>query len=303
MTIRTLSIWFRLRFVPVLILCTASSSARVLICRAHALDKQASAHAGQVAGSDHGLGLSGSVLAGVALVNPTYAARPDNTGHALARVAPHVDFDLIGTRLSIPVDINLFSDRDRRGLGKLAPSELDVITGLTSTWPVGVSAIEIGARVEGDFPVDRGGLSQKYVDARVRWLFSLDKLWAGLNEALPNVDVAGAATLGWFAVNPSYAARPDNSGRALLRYALHLSAEYAARVFLALDFTFFTDRRDGLVVPSELDFTPEIGVNLVQELALHLAYERDMPVDRGGLVQHFLMLNLTWGFSLISHPT
>src|SRR5262245_11490893 len=103
LTIRTLSSRVRSQFLAVLILCTVSSSA-------HALDKQASAHAGQVAGSDHGIALTGSVLAGVALVNPSYAARPDNTGHALVRFAPHIDFDLIGTRLSIPVDVNLFSD-------------------------------------------------------------------------------------------------------------------------------------------------------------------------------------------------
>jgi hypothetical protein len=274
---------------------------------AHALDKQASAHAGQLAGAERGFALTGSLLAGAALYNPTFAARPDNTGHALGRIAPHFDIDLIGSRLSIPIDINVFTDRDRSGLAKLAPSELDLISGLTTTWPLGRSALELGARVEGDFPVDRGGLTQSYADARARWLFSLAALLPDLQRALAGGDISGAATLGWFVYNPTYAARPDNTGRALFRYALHVTLHYTEYFFLALDGTFFTDRRNHPITPSEFDFTPELGAKLIDELELHLAYERDMPLDgvmpgAPRLVQHFVMLYLTWGFSLVAHP-
>jgi hypothetical protein len=168
---------------------------------------------------------------------------------------------------------------------------------------VGRSAIEFGARLEGDLPVDRAGLSQSYVDARARWLFSLANFWPDLRGALAGGDISGAATLGWFVYNPSYAARPDNTGRALLRYAFHVTLQYTERFFVALDATFFTDRRSNAVAPSELDFTPEIGAKLIDGLDLHLAYERDMPIDQGSLVQHILMLYLTWGFSLVAHPT
>ena len=68
--------------------------------------------------------MSGSLLGGVAFFNPTYAARPDNTGKALLRLAPHLDVDLIGSRLSIPIDLNVFTDREQPGLKKLVPSEL-----------------------------------------------------------------------------------------------------------------------------------------------------------------------------------
>ena len=80
---------------------------------ARALDKQGSAHGGEVGGADSGFAISGSLLGGIAFFNPTYAARPDNTGKALLRLAPHLDIDLIGSRLSIPVDINVFTDRER----------------------------------------------------------------------------------------------------------------------------------------------------------------------------------------------
>jgi hypothetical protein len=274
----------------------------VFVSSAHALDKQGSAHGGQLGGAGEGFALSGSLLFGAAIYNPTYAARPDNTGHALLRLAPHLDVDLIGSRLSIPIDLNLFSDRDRNGLGKIAPSEFDVISGVTSTWPIGPTALEFGLRGEGDFPVDQGSKTQSYMDARARWLYSIGAFAPGLKDLLAGGDIGGAVTLGWFAINPTYAARPDNTGRALLRYGLHVSISYTERFFLAFDAVFFTDRRENGVAPSECDITPELGAQIIDGLTAHLAYERDMPIDRGGLKQHFILLFLTWDLSLISPP-
>lgn len=265
----------------------------------HALDKQSSAHGGQLGGAESGFALSGGLLLGAAVVNPSYAARPDNSGHALLRAAAHFDIDLIGSRLSIPVDLNMFTDRDRPGANKLVPSELDVITGLTSTWPVDRMAIELGARFEGDFPIDRGGYSQRYVDVRGRLLFALSAFEPSVQDALWGGDLTGALTLGIFAVNPSYAARPDNTVIALFRYALHLTLHLTTRFFVAFDAVFFTDREKVIVAPSECDITPEIGVSLLPGLDLHVAYERDMPIDRGGLVQQLLLVHLSWDFSLV----
>ena len=115
-----------------------------------ALDKQGSAHGGDIEGPTSGFDVSGSVALGISPYNPNYAARPDNTGRALMRYALHTDVDLIGHRLSIPVDLNVFSDRQRPGLLKLAPSEFDVIAGVTSTWSAGPGAIEFGLRGESD---------------------------------------------------------------------------------------------------------------------------------------------------------
>lgn len=267
--------------------------------RSYALDKQSSAHGGEVGGADSGFALSGNVLLGAAVYNPSYAARPDNTGLALLRAAAHFDVDLIGSRLSIPVDLNMFTDRERRGAGKLVPSELDIITGLTSTWPIDRTALELGARFEGDFPVDRGGFSQRYVDLRARLLFALSAYAPATQEALLGGDLTGALTLGLFAYNPTYAARPDNTGLALFRYALHLTLHVTTRFFVAFDAVFFTDRERVIVAPSECDITPEIGVSLIEGLDLHIAYERDMPIDRGGLVQQLVLMHLSWDFSLV----
>jgi hypothetical protein len=269
-----------------------------LAAPAQALDKQGSAHGGDIAGASEGFDLSGSLMLGSALYNPSYAARPDNSGLALMRYAAHVDADLIGRRLSIPLDLNLFSDRTADGAGVLAPSEFDVITGVTSTWAVGKSALEAGARVEHDRPVGRGGYTQTYVDARGRLLYSLANVFPRLGPALADGDVSGWLTLGVFGYNPTYAARPDNTGRALFRYAYHVELSLLGDlVSVGLDTTFFSDRRaHDPFRPSELDVTPELILH-VRELELHVAYERDLPLDRGGLVQEFVYALFAWSFS------
>jgi hypothetical protein len=271
------------------------------------LDKQGSAHGGQVAGPDSGVALSGSAALGVAPYNPTYAARPNNTGLALMRYALHADVDLIGHRLSIPLDLNLFTDRDRPGALKLAPTELDVIGGLTSTWRVGPGALELGFRAETDRPLDGGppapgSSSQTYVDARARYLFSLQEVAHGTRHALHGGDVVGWGTLGVFAINPTYAARPDNSGLALLRYGLHGEISvWDGHAAAAVDATLFTDRRTNAVRPTEIDLTPEIIARWAP-FELHLAYEVDSPLDdlgtRPGYSQSFVYALALWAFAL-----
>lgn len=267
-----------------------------------ALDKQGSAHGGEVGDNpDENLfDIEGAAMLGVALVNPNYAARPDNTGHTLMRYAVHADIDLLGRKLSVPLDVNVFSDRDRSGASKFSPTELDVITGLTTTTKLvkGVDG-EIGARVEHDRPVDRGGFTQTYADVRARALYSLADMVPGLKRDLVDGDISGYLGLGWFALNPSYAARPDNTGSALLRYSAHSELSvWKDRVSLGLDATFFTDRRSSALGPSELDATYEI-IGHEGRYEVHLAYERDMPVDRGGKVQAFVYALFVVNFDLI----
>jgi len=266
--------------------------------RARALDKQGSAHEGSVDSVHDGFDVSGALTLGTSLYNPSYAARPDNTGIALLRYAAHVDVDLVGPKLSIPLDVNMFTDNEAKGLKKLSPTELDLIGGLTTTWSVGPGAIEVGSRVEHDRPIDRGGFTQTYADVRARYLYSFAKLWPKLGDALADGDVTGWVTLGVFAVNPTYAARPDNTGKALFRFAPHVELSlFRDLVSIGLDATFFTDRESNILRPSELDLTPELIFHLAPFEA-HLAYERDMPLDRGGLVQSYLYLLGVWSFDL-----
>ncbi len=301
---------------------------------ARALDKQGSgAHGGAIDGAESGFDISGAVSSGLSIWNPTYAARPDNSGLTLMRYALHADIDLIGRRLSIPLDISMFSDREAHGaIRKFTPSELDVITGVTTTWRVGPGALELGSRIEIDRPLDRGGYdpkpdegglakppgappplpipaqSQTYTDVRARYLYSVATVAPNVGRALAEGDISGWLTLGWFAWNPSsngtYFARPDNTGRALLRYAAHTELSILQdHISFGLDATMFTDSRaDNVVRPTELDFTPEI-IGRYAPWELHVAYERDMPVDRGGLVQHFVYVLAAYAFDLRHEDT
>jgi hypothetical protein len=265
---------------------------------ASALDKQGSAHGGQVGGDAKEFNVSGGAMLGASLYNPTYAARPDNTGLALFRYALHFDIDLLGRFLSIPIDVNLLTDRQRKKLAVFAPSELDLIGGLTSTNSLSKGFdLELGARVERDAPVDRGSYAQTYVDARARLLYSAAALSPALADSLADGDVSGYATLGWFAVNPTYAARPDNSGRALFRYVAHTElAVWRRQLAVGADGTFFSDRKaSNPLRPSELDVTGEL-IGRYDPFELHLAYERDMPIDRGGLVQSLLYVIVAYSF-------
>src|SRR4029078_8776552 len=73
-------------------------------------------------------------------------------------------------------------------------------------------------------------------------------------------DVRGYLTLGWFAYNNTYFARPDNTGLALFRAAATVEISgFDDHVALGLDAIMFTDKQASNVVrPSELDFTPEL---------------------------------------------
>jgi hypothetical protein len=251
-----------------------------------------------------GFDLSGALLLGVSVINRSYAARPDNTGLTLMRYAGHADVDLIGRKLSIPLDVNMFTDKTREGVAVLAPTEFDVITGVTTTHPLTPGGdFELGARVEHDRPVDRGGFTQSYADVRARYLYSLAKIWPSLGRDLVDGDINGYATLGWFAINPTYAARPDNTGIALFRYAVHAELSvWHDYLSIGVDGTMFTDRRSATVVaPTELDLTYEFIVHTAP-FEWHLAYERDMPLDTRSLVQDFVYVLAAWDFDLRFAP-
>ena len=126
-------------------------------------------------------------------------------------------------------------------------SEVDVIRGLATAWPLLRGQIELGARAELDAAVDGSarlqscnvgsgvGSKQGYGDVRARYAFALGEWWPALRPALADGDVTGWLTFGWFAVNPravagstgemtaAYYARPENSGAALFRYVAHLA--------------------------------------------------------------------------------
>jgi hypothetical protein len=291
---------------PGLAACLLGLSLGLVASPSWALDKQGSAHGGKVEEAESsGFNVSGALSLGSAIINSSYAARPDNTGLALFRYAGHADVDLIGRKLSIPLDINFFTDRERKGLKIFLPTELDVIGGVTSTNSLGAGDLEVGARVEKDLPVDQGTFSQTYADVRARYLYSLAKLYPKLAHELVDGDISGYFTLGWFAINPTYAARPNNTGLALFRYVAHTELSVVHDyVSIGVDTTFFTNRGDknnpedrSPLIPTELDFTYEFILRK-SPFELHIAYERDMPLDQRTLIQDYVYALFVYGFDL-----
>lgn len=247
-----------------------------------------------------GFNLSGALQLGVAPVNLSYGAYPDNAGLALFRYALHADADLVGQRLSVPLDATLFTDGTRDGAATLVPSEFDIVTGLTTTWLVGPGLLELGTRFEHDRPVGASGFTQTYVDLRARYLYSLATTFPHLGPALLDGDISGWVALGWFAWNPTYAARPDNTGIALFRYVFHGEVSiWHDHLSFGVEATSFSDRdAANTVVPSELDLTLEL-IGRYQPFELHLVFERDAPVDRTGRDQVYSYALAVWAFDLV----
>ena len=86
-----------------------------------------------------------------------------------------------------------------------------------------------------------------------------------------------------FVDNPTFAARPNNTGLVGMRYMLHLETElYKEYLQFYTDQNFFSDRTRGWIRLSEWDatfaFTGSVG-----NWGWRLQYERDAPLDRRGL--------------------
>jgi hypothetical protein len=142
--------------------------------------------------------------------------------------------------------------------------------------------------------------TQTYVDVRARYIYSLATTFPHLGPALLDGDLSGWVALGWFAWNPTYAARPDNTGIALFRYVFHgeLSVWHDHLSF-GVEATSFSDRdAANVAVPSELDLTLEF-IGRYRPFELHLVFERDAPIDRTGRDQVYCYALAAWAFDLV----
>src|SRR5215813_1199092 len=104
--------------------------------------------------------LGGYLLTAPFVSNPTFAARPNNTGLVGMRHMVHLETDLYKQYLTFYTDQNFFPDRTK---GWIELSEWDAtyaFTGLVDRW---------GWRIqyERDAPLDKSGLKQVYADALV----------------------------------------------------------------------------------------------------------------------------------------
>ena len=232
----------------------------------------------------------GYFLTSAFVSNPTFTARPDNTGLVGLRHMLHLEADLYKQYLTVYTDQNFFSDRQT---GWIQLSEWDDtygLTGLVDHW---------GWRVqyERDKPLDRSGLQQIYADALVTFRFKAEQDWAWWKRLLPNQSLAAYAGPGWFFFNKDYFARPDNTGRALFRYVAHFDLDlYQGRAILFGDVNMFTDRTARSTIrPSELDWILGLALRW-RDYEVSVYQESDQPLDRGGLVQKYWAVQLRYAF-------
>jgi hypothetical protein len=236
--------------------------------------------------------IGGYFLSSAFVSNPTFTARPDNTGLVGLRHMLHLETDLYKQYLTAYTDQNFFSDRKT---GWIQLSEWDDtygLTGLVDHW---------GWRVqyERDKPLDKSGLQQIYADTLVTYRFNAQQDWTWLKRTFPNQGLTAYAGPGWLFFNKSYFARPDNTGAALFRYVAHFDLDlYQERVILFGDMNIFTDRTASSTIrPSELDWILGVAVRW-HEYELSLYQESDQPLDRAGLVQKYTALQFRVAFDV-----
>ena len=236
--------------------------------------------------------LAGYLLSGIFASNPSFAARPDNSGLVGLRHMLHLETDLYKQYLTFYTDQNFFSDRTN---GWIELSEWDGTYALTGL----LGHLNWRLQYERDVPIDRKGLSQEYADSLVTAKFQAVQDLPGWHRWFPNQNLTVYAGAGWLFHNNNYFARPDNTGRALFRYVVHADLDlYKNKVVLYGDVNMLTDRQAGNVVsPSELDWIVGLAVHW-RDIEFAVYHEQDRPLDRGGLVQQYFALQLRFSFDI-----
>lgn len=236
----------------------------------------------------------GYFLTAAFVSNPTFAARPDNTGLVGLRHMLHLETDLYKQYLTFYTDQNFFSDREK---GWIMLTEWDMtyaLTGLMDRW---------GWRIqyERDAPLDRSGAKQIYADALVTGRVQAVDDVSWWRQRFPNQNLNAYAGFGWLFHNSNYFARPDNTGRALFRYVAHVDADlYKNKVVLFGDFNMFTDRElDNKFRPTELDWIVGLAFRVKDDYELSVYREQDRSLDRPGtLVQEYWAVQLRFAFDV-----
>lgn len=236
--------------------------------------------------------VGGYLLTAPFVDNPTFAARPNNTGLVGMRHMVHLETDLYKQYLTFYTDQNFFSDR-KTGWIKL--SEWDdtyALTGILDHW---------GWRVqyERDKPLDQSGLQQIYGDTLVTYRFEATGDWEWWKKTFPKQNLTAYAGPGWLFFNKNYFARPDNTGVAQYRYVGHFDLDlYENRFIVYGDMNMFTDRTaSSQIRPSELDWIIGLAVRW-NDYELSIYREQDRPLDRGGLVQQYVAVQLRYAFDM-----
>lgn len=225
--------------------------------------------------------------------NPTFAARPDNTGLVGLRHMLHLETDLYKQYLTFYTDQNFFSDRTK---GWIELSEWDGTFALTGL----VDRFGWRIQYERDAPLDISGTKQIYADTLLTSRFQATEDLSWWKGSFPNQNLTAYAGAGWLFHNSNYFARPDNTGEALFRYVAHADLDlYKNRVVLYGDMNLFTDREAGnKLSPTELDWIIGLALRFREDMEISVYREQDQPLDKPGLVQKYVAVQLRYSFDV-----
>lgn len=236
---------------------------------------------------------AGYFMAAVFPYNPTFAARPNNTGLVGMRYMLHLETDLYKQYLTFYTDQNFFSDRTN---GWIELSEWDGTYAFTGV----VDHFNWRLQYERDAPINPAqGLIQSYADGLVTGKLQSAQDMAWWRKLFPDQSLTMYAGAGWLFYNDSYFARPDNTGRALFRYVAHADLDlYKNKVVLYGDINMFTDRElSNKVKPTELDWIVGVALHWKNtEFAVY--YEQDQPLDQSSLIQKYLAVQMRFSFDV-----
>jgi len=235
----------------------------------------------------------GYFLTAAFVSNPTFAARPDNTGLVGLRHMLHLETDLYKQYLTFYTDQNFFSDRTK---GWIELSEWDGTFALTGL----VDRFGWRIQYERDAPLDKSGTKQIYADTLLTSRFQATEDLSWWRGIFPNQNLTAYAGAGWLFHNSTYFARPDNTGTALFRYVAHADLDlYKNRVVLYGDMNFFTDREAGNKVnPTELDWIIGLALRFREDMEISVYREQDQPLDKPGLVQKYVAVQFRYSFDV-----
>jgi hypothetical protein len=115
----------------------------------------------------------------------------------------------------------------------------------------------------------------------------------------PNQSLTMYGGAGWLFHNSNYFARPDNTGRALFRYVAHADLDlYKNKVVLYGDVNFLTDRESSNQArPTEMDWIVGLALRW-HDMELAVYHEQDKPLDKPGLIQQYLAVQLRFSFDV-----
>lgn len=211
------------------------------------------------------------------------ASRPDGSGSAHLLQRLFLRDAVRGDHLSLLADVTTLTGRESGKRFEL--TQCDYLLGV---------ALQSGAfRLQFDreeyLPVDRGGLSYRYWDARGALVFGDLGGPPGKQPNRRGGGFGGLLSVGHFLRNKAFPARRDLSGEAYMRYGARLEALALRGLRLSVEADALTDEHHRRYAPANLDLSLGVGFRH-KGVETGIVRESSDALDRPGYDSRWLFL-------------